>query len=756
MKEEIYKITGMSCASCSSAIERVTRKMDGVVSSDVNLATERMRIVYDEAKTDAARIMQKVEKAGFGICPYEKESARQDGAAGKISQEGAQDKGEDGLGYTKKQMYGAIITTVMLLYVSMGQMLPMPLPVPYWISMHDAPENYALTQLLLTIPVLWFGRKFFTGGFRALIRRSPNMDSLVAIGSGTSFLYSLFLTYQIPYDAMQVHHLYYESAAVVVTFIMIGKYLENRSKKKTKGAIEKLLKLAPDTALLVEDGATRQVPSASLKKGDTVLIRPGDRIPIDGIVTEGESGVDESMLTGESLPVEKKEGSQVIGGSVNHNGVLYIRVNRVGEDTTLSKIVRIVEEAQGKKAPISKTADRVAGFFVPTVIVIASASAILWAALGYDAAFVLRIFTAVLVIACPCALGLATPTAIMVGTGLGASNGILIRSGEALEMAHKADVAILDKTGTITEGKPQVAAIIAKDQNEEELLAAAAAAESLSGHPLAGAIVEEAKKRNVPYQADIVQFENSTGAGIRAVCSDGRSIVTGNARMLCDNKITPGIYEKEAKELSAKGQTPMYVAIDGTVRGIISVADTVKDTSVAAVGQMKKLGMTVCMLTGDSRQTAEYIGAIVHADEVIAQVLPKDKAAVIAKLQEQGRTVLMVGDGINDAPALVQADVGIAVGSGSDIAVEAGDIVLMGSSLQDVCKAVRLSRYTIRNVRQNLFWAFCYNTIGIPLAAGVLYPLNGLLLDPMFAGLAMSLSSVCVVANALSLRRKKI
>lgn len=763
MKEEVYKIEGMSCAACSSAVERVTRKLEGVESSDVNLTTERMRIVYDESKVDSALIMKKVEKAGFGIRLYEREkqNAVQETDSVNVDAQNAERLTSDGkkvgqTGYSRNQLIGAIITTVILLYVSMGQMLPTPLPVPEWIDMHIAPENYALTQLLLTIPVLYFGRKFFIGGFKALWHRNPNMDSLVAIGSGTSFLYSLFLTYQIPFDDAHVHHLYYESAAVVITFIMIGKYLESNSKKKTKGAIEKLMQLAPDTAVLVEGDSTREVPSAALKLGDIVLVRPGARIPVDGIVIKGASGVDESMLTGESLPVEKKEGSQVIGGSVNHNGALYVEVNRTGEDTTLSKIIRIVEEAQGKKAPISKIADKVAGIFVPTVIAISIAAAVIWALLGYDAAFVLRIFTAVLVIACPCALGLATPTAIMVGTGLGAVNGILIRSGEALEITHKANVVVLDKTGTVTEGRPQVVQILSDTLEEDALLAAAAAVESLSEHPLAQAIVEEAKKRQVSYKTEITEFENHSGLGIHAVCKDGRNILAGNLRMMQENKITIGIYNEKADAFSAKGQTPMYVAINGKVEGMISVADTLKDTSAQAIDKMKELGMKVYMLTGDNRRAAEYIGSMVHADEVIAEVLPEDKADMIAKLQAEGRTVIMVGDGINDAPALVQADIGIAIGSGSDIAIESGDIVLMKSNLMDVYRAVKLSRYTIRNIKQNLFWAFCYNTIGIPIAAGVLYPVSGLLLSPMFAGLAMSLSSVCVVTNALSLRRKKL
>lgn len=756
MKEEIYIIEGMSCAACSSAVERVTRKLEGVAQSDVNLTTERMRIVYDDTKVDAVTIMKKVEKAGFGIRPEEVKQSSQSAEETERKPEDRLKQSAGGPGYSKKEMIGAIITTVILLYVSMGQMLPIPLPVPQVIDMHKAPTNYALTQLLLTIPVLYFGRKFFIGGWKALWHRNPNMDSLVAIGSGSSFLYSLFVTYQIPFDESQVHHLYFESAAVVLTFIMIGKYLESNSKKKTKGAIEKLMELAPDTAVLVENGMTREVPAADLKLGDIVLIKPGARIPVDGIVLEGISGVDESMLTGESLPVEKAEGSQVIGGSVNYNGILYVKVNRTGEDTTLSKIIRVVEEAQGKKAPISQIADKVAGIFVPTVIAIAVIAALIWAVLGYDMAFVLRIFTAVLVIACPCALGLATPTAIMVGTGLGASNGILIRSGEALETTHKTEIVVLDKTGTITEGRPQVVEIVTSTMQENTLLSVAAEVESVSDHPLAKAIVTEAKKRGIAYQAEIARFENISGMGIKAVLKDGRNIWVGNRKMLEENRITDDIYCEKVNVFSEKGQTPMYVIVDGSVEGIISVADTVKDSSIEAIDKIKQLGITVYMLTGDNKQAAEHIGTLVHADKVIAEVLPEDKAGIVAGLQAEGHTVMMVGDGINDAPALVQADIGVAIGSGSDIAIESGDIVLMKSDLQDVYKAIQLSRYTIRNIKQNLFWAFCYNTIGIPIAAGLLYPMNGLLLSPMFAGLAMSLSSVCVVSNALRLRRKKL
>lgn len=735
MKEEVYIISGMSCAACSSAVERVTRKIDGVSRSEVNLTTGKMTIVYDEAKVKPKMIKDKVKKAGFGI--------EADG------EEKAEVQTDDGLKRQKQELIGAVILTVMLLYVSMGQMFKYRVPVPDIINMDLSPSNFALTQLLLTIPILYFGRRFFINGFKALFHRNPNMDSLVAIGSGCSFLYSLYLTYLLPYNAHNVHHLYYESAAVVITFIMVGKFLESRNKEKTKGAIKKLMELAPDTALLVENGETREVASETLKIGDIVLVKPGAKIPLDGIVKEGSGGVDESMLTGESLPVEKEIGSEVIGGSINCNGALYVEISRVGADTTLSKIIKFVEDAQGKKAPISKIADKVAGIFVPSVIAIAVIASIIWAITGKDASFVLRIFTSVLVIACPCALGLATPTAIMVGTGLGASNGILIRSGEALEITHNTKVAVLDKTGTVTEGKPAVTEIITFGIEENELLRYVGAVEAASDHPLAKAIVERAG--NITDK--VSDFENISGMGLRATV-DGKEVLVGNRRLMKDIDVTKA--EADVSRLSNNGETPMYAAIDGKIAGIISVADKIKESSAEAIDKLKKAGIKVCLLTGDNRAAAEHIGEIVRADEVIAEVLPQDKAEVVKRFQSEGNTVMMVGDGINDAPALVQADVGAAIGGGSDIAIESADIVLMKSDLNDVYKAVKLSRMTIKNVKENLFWAFCYNTIGIPIAAGLLYPINGMLLSPMFAGLAMSLSSVCVVSNALRLRGKRL
>lgn len=591
------------------------------------------------------------------------------------------------------------------------------------------------------------------------------MDSLVAIGTGSAYLYSLVMTFLIRSDSTAVHHLYYESAAIVVTLVMVGKYMEGRSKNKTKDAIRKLMELAPDTACVLRNGEQTEVPVEQVRQDELILIRPGDKVPLDGIITEGRTTVDESMLTGESIPAEKEAGSEVIGGSVNYQGAVTVRVTRVGSETTLAKIVKMMEDAQGRKAPISKLADTVAGYFVPAVMCIAFIAAVVWTLLGHDAAFVLTIFVSVLVIACPCALGLATPTAIMVGTGLGAGNGILIKSGEALEIAHKADAVVLDKTGTITEGKPAVMQIVSHEETEEQLLRIAASCEQASEHPLGRAIVEEARGRGLGL-LKAEEFQSVTGQGIEAVIGSGTYYI-GN-RKLCESLgISPGPYREAAEEIAAKGQTPMFVIRrmgspeDGGKEeavpvGIISVADPVKETSRDAIARMKELGIQVYMLTGDNRLTAEYIGGKVGVDEVVAEVLPQDKANVVERLQKEGRCVMMVGDGINDAPALVQADVGVAIGSGSDIAIDSGDMVLMKSDLNDVYKAIRLSNATIRNIKQNLFWAFFYNSCGIPLAAGALYAINGTLLNPVFAGLAMSLSSVTVVGNALRLRRLRL
>lgn len=765
MKTEVYCIEGMACAACSAAVERVTRKLDGVERSDVNLTTNRMTITYDENKVTPDMIINKVEKAGFGAKKEETEDeARKKQAAQEMQQQ------EESMHTAKRRLITAICFAVPLLYLSMGHMMPVPLPVPEFLSMETHPLAFAFAQLALTIPVLIAGRKFYLVGFKTLFKGNPNMDSLVAIGTGSAFLYSLIMTIGIPVHPMNAHSLYYESAAVVVTLIMLGKYMESRSKGKTSEAIRKLMELAPDTAILYENGIEREVPSATVRVGQSILIKPGSRIPLDGIVTDGSSSVDESMLTGESIPVEKQAGDTLIGGSMNYNGAMVMQVSRVGSDTILSKIIHMMEDAQGKKAPIAKLADTVAAHFVPTVMAIALVAALLWLIVGgKPLSFVLTIFVAVLVIACPCALGLATPTAIMVGTGVGASHGILIKSGEALEMAHKIDTVVLDKTGTITEGKPQVTDILvyktsdcgpdgcgveAHAKMQQDLLVLAASCEQMSEHPLGQAIVEEAKAKGMALVMP-ESFESKTGEGIEAVLEQD-NIAIGNRKMMQRLGISLKEADEAASTMANEGKTPMFVAVNGVLFGIVSVADTIKESSIHAVDELKNLGIEVYMLTGDNRKTAEYIGKQAHIAHVVAEVLPQDKAAVVEKLQQEGRHVMMVGDGINDAPALVQADVGCAIGSGSDIALDAGDIVLMKSDLQDVYRAIRLSRATIRNIKQNLFWAFFYNSLGIPVAAGVLYLFGGPLLSPMLGGFAMSLSSVCVVGNALRLRFLKL
>ena len=769
MITEQYHIDGMSCAACSSAVERVTRKLNGVESSNVNLTTNRMVITYDETLVTQEMICEKVSRAGFQASLILEEEQNKE----KEEQEWREQ--EEQLHQVKRRVVTAICFALPLLYISMGHMIPVKLPLPSLLDMESNPMNFALAQLILTIPVLICGRKFYLVGIRALLKGNPNMDSLVAIGTGSAFLYSLAMTAGIPSDPMKAHQLYYESAAVVVTLVMLGKFMESRSKGKTSEAIRKLMELAPDTAILYENGMEREIETSQVRAGQHILIKPGSRIPLDGILVKGSSSVDESMLTGESIPVEKQEGDTVIGGSMNYNGAMEVEVTHVGSDTTLSKIIKMIEDAQGKKAPISKLADKVAGYFVPTVMGIALAAALLWWILGgKELSFVLTIFVAVLVIACPCALGLATPTAIMVGTGVGAGHGILIKSGEALEICHKVDAVILDKTGTITEGKPKVTDMVVFDKEavlglwkkegrgeplEEavkgDLLKIAASCEQMSEHPLGQAIVQAAREKQMELSMP-EQFESITGAGIRTRLQE-YWVSVGNRRLLETEQVSlPDRAQEMASQYANMGKTPMYVVIEGRLAGMVCVADTIKETSVEAVEKIKSLGVAVYMVTGDNERTAAYIGSQARVDQVVAEVLPEDKAQVVSRLQKEGKTVMMVGDGINDAPALVQADVGCAIGNGSDIALESGDVVLMKSDLMDVYRAIKLSKETIRNIKQNLFWAFFYNSLGIPVAAGVLYLLGGPLLSPMIGGFAMSLSSVCVVGNALRLRNLKL
>lgn len=736
-----YIITGMSCAACSASVQRVVSRLDGVTECDVNLITGKMNVVYDEAKVKEEDFFRVVTKAGFGI------EALPDSKADNTKKPAQREKSEAPL------IIISGILSLLLLYVSMGQMMFGSNILPKFLNMEAQPQNFALTQVILTLPVLFLGAKFFTSGIPALIRRHPNMDSLVAVGTGASFIYSLVMTYRIPYDSHAIHHLYYESVAVVITLVMLGKFLEDRSKQKTKSAIEKLMRLSPDVATVIRDGRPVEVPTAQVRVGDLMLIKPGSNIPLDGVVQDGFGGVDESMLTGESLPVEKQKGSSVTGGSLNLNGVLYAEVTRTGEDTTLAKIIRFVEDAQSKKAPISKTADRVAGIFVPVVMAIALICAIVWLAAGKDISFALRIFTSILVIACPCALGLATPTAVMVGTGLGASNGILIRNGEALETTHKTQVAVFDKTGTVTLGKPAVTDCVAEDK--KSLLAIATAVESVSDHPLAKAVTEYASKNGIENPSRPEDFENIPGKGLRAVI-DGREILAGNAALMGENGIDIISLEKTGQRLEGEGKSLIYISENGKAKGLLALSDQLKPTAGEAFDELKKMNIRSVLLSGDNRAAAEHIGKLLGADEIYSGVLPEQKAEIIARLREKYGTVMMVGDGVNDAPALTEADVGCAIGSGSDIATQSADIVLMKSDPRDVPRSIRLSRLTIRNIRQNLFWAFCYNTICIPVAAGLLYVFGGPLLSPMIAGLAMSLSSVCVVGNALRLRYKKL
>ena len=787
MAEEIYEIGGMHCAACSSAVERVTKKLPGVERSEVNLPMNRLTIVYDEALCTPEMIIAKVEKAGFTA--KLKEDAGKQAGNGSLGQMTADEEAKAGkqLRREKLSLITSAIFAGVLLVVSMGHMLIQGFPLPDIIAPDTHPVNFALVQLLLTIPVLILGKKFFIGGFRSLLHRNPNMDTLVAVSATASFLYSLVMTFLITDQPHLVHSLYYESAAVVVALVSVGKYMEASNKEKTKEAITRLMALAPENAILVDENGQWEVPLSMIKVGDTVLVKPGARVPLDGVVKSGSGSVNEAMLTGESLPVEKCEGSEVIGGSVSVDGALYIEVTRVGEDTTLAKIIRFVEEAQGRKAPIAKIADKVAGVFVPVVMMIALAAGVFWMVFGPGLgvegdvfSFALKIFTSVLVIACPCALGLATPTAIIVGTGLGASKGILIRSGEALEQTHKVQVVILDKTGTVTEGKPVVTNLIAED--EELLLRTAYLLESLSEHPLATAVCEAARERGIVAPTGALEnlcgdsgkkqiepgsggvgdnhpvngFQNISGRGLAAVDGESLTLLAGNAALLEENGVSIAQYRVAAERLQAQGKTLVYVARGRQALGVIGIADTIKPDAKEAIAELKRIGVRTVLLTGDNRAAAEFIGAEAGVDEVIAEVLPTQKAEVVQDYQSKGNCVMMVGDGINDAPALVQADVGCAIGNGSDIAIDSAKIVLMKSELMDVVRAIRLSRLTIRNIEQNLFWAFCYNVLGIPVAAGVLYPAFGLLLSPMIGGLAMSLSSLFVVTNALRLKTKKL
>ena len=741
MKTEIYLIGGMNCAACSSSIERRTQKLNGVQESSVNLTTEKMTITYDETVLSAEEIIKAVSDLDFTIRPYSEDEIF-------AKKEETKESSVKGFG-----IFVSCILAAHLLYISMGQMLFENLKVPSFISMTENPTGFAHAQMVLALIIMLIGWRKFVSGFKSLFHLAPNMDTLVAVSCVCAFVYSLVMTFNIKNNPAAVHNLYYESCGVVLTFVSLGKYLEERSKKKTTSAIKGLMDLAPLKALKFEKGQTTEIDAADLKVGDVVLVVEGARIPADGVVIDGEAEIDESAFTGESLPVHKELIDSVIGGSLNLSGSLYVEVRKVGKDTTLAGIIKFVEDAQGKKAPIASLADKVAGVFVPVVMGIAVLAAVIWLIAGQSFAFALKVFTCVLVIACPCALGLATPTAIICGTGLGAQHGILIRSGEALETTGKLDVVVLDKTGTVTEGKPKVSNVFPVGITDDELIGYCSAIEQYSDHPLAKAVTSY---KRAPKDIEISEFKYISGRGMSAVLKDGRKLIAGNLPMMEENSVDCTLAADEIKKRSEEGKSNIILALSGKLIGFVSLSDTVRDSSAALIEELKALNVKTVLLTGDNKAAANYIGSLIGVDEVIAEVLPSDKAAVIEKIKAGGKYVMMVGDGVNDAPALVSADVGCAIGSGSDIAIDAADIVLMHNDPLDVARSIKLSKMTIRNIKQNLFWAFFYNCIGIPIAAGILFPINGILLSPMVGGLAMSCSSVFVVSNALRLRTKKL
>lgn len=747
-------IKGMTCASCSARIEKVVSGLDGVRTMQVNLATETGVTVFDPSMISKRRIMETIAGLGFTAEPLAEQNENL-----LVKQ---QRETREKLARMKKELIPAFVFAFTLLVLSMGEMLGLPLPE--FIDPHHAPFNFALAQFLLVLPVMWSGRRFYLNGFPALVRKAPNMDSLIAVGTGAAFIYSTWNLIEIflGLDAMaRVMDLYYESAAVLIALVSLGKYLETRSKAKTSDAISQLMELTPDKATLVKNpGAENEeqidILVSDIEAGDMILVRPGERIPVDGTVKKGHSSVDESMLTGESLPVSKEEGGKVIGGTLNKNGMLRVLAERVGQDTVLARIIKMVREAQGSKAPIANLADRISLYFVPIVMVIATLSGLAWYFIG-DAPFpfALRIFIAVLVIACPCAMGLATPTSIMVGTGRGAQLGVLIKSGEALEMAQGINVLVFDKTGTLTYGKPQLTdfeVLRETGMPEDDILALVAGAESVSEHPLAEAIVQEARARNLALKEPDA-FEAIPGKGIKASLGDN-DILLGNREFIrarIENFDNPEI-DSKAAEFAASGKTSLFLAVNGKMTALLAIADQIKPETPQTISRLKKMGIKIFMLTGDNETTAKAIAFQAGIEDVIAEVLPDFKAEKVAELQSRGMKVGMVGDGINDAPALAKADVGIAMGTGIDVAVESGDIVLMKGDLSGVLTALALSRATMRNIKQNLFWAFAYNVVGIPIAAGLLYIFGGPTLNPMIAGGAMAMSSVSVVTNALRLR----
>ncbi len=742
MNKETLKIGGMTCAACSQRVEKAIAKLDGIKTVSVNLATEKATLEYDPQVIRISAVKDCVIKTGYQVLASDQNAADED----KIRKQKE----------IKTLWTKFVIATVFglpLLYFAMVPMVSWwPFPIPKALNPMIYPLRFALLQICLVTPVIIAGYRFYTVGFKALIQRSPNMDSLVAIGTSSAIIFSIYNTYRIIQgDFAAVEKLYYETAGVIIALILLGKSLEAVSKGKTSEAIKKLMGLAPKTATVISNGKEIELPIEDVEIGDIILVRPGEKIPVDGVVLEGNTSIDEAMLTGESMPVDKKIGDKVFAASINKNGMITFRATKVGSDTALAQIIKLVEDAQGSKAPIAKMADIVSGYFVPVVCVIALIAFLAWFISGETLAFSLTIFISVLVIACPCALGLATPTAIMVGTGKGAENGILIKGGEALETAHKITTIVFDKTGTITEGKPEVTDIItASGINRTNLLRIAASGEKGSEHPLGEAIVRGAKKENLEF-LPVEAFEAIPGHGIE-VTIEKSQILIGNKKLMDQRNISLKELQDKSDQLAREGKTPMYVAMDGGLAGIIAVADVVKESSDKAIKKLQSMGIEVAMITGDNRKTADAIAKQVGIDRVLAEVLPQDKSNEVKKLQAEGKKVCMVGDGINDAPALVQADIGIAIGSGTDVAMESADIVLMRSDLMDVPTAIHLSKSTIRNIKQNLFWAFGYNVAGIPIAAGILHLFGGPLLNPIFAAAAMAFSSVSVVSNALRLK----
>lgn len=774
MKER-FDVTGMTCSACSSHVEKSVGKLTGVENVSVNLLTNSMQVEFDENKLDTAGIIKAVEDAGYG-------AEVKDGHAKSGTKTSGQSDSQENSGLSaveqnvknmKKRLIVSLIFWIPLMYVSMGHMiyqwLNIPMP-PFTMNFLHGNENaitYAFTQFLLLLPILIANHKYFKNGFKTLWHRSPNMDSLIAIGAGAAILYGIFAIYRIGYamghgDMMVVHQyahdLYFESAGTILTLITIGKYLETKSKGKTSEAITKLLNLAPKTVTVVRDGVEQVVDAADVEKGEIFLVKPGESVAVDGIVLEGKSSFDESAITGESIPVPKQEGDTIVSASINKSGLIRAKATKVGEDTTIAQIIRLVEEASSSKAPIAKMADKIAGVFVPAVITIALITGVIWLISGATFEFAMSTAIAVLVISCPCALGLATPVAIMVGTGKGAENGILIKSGDALETAHQIDTVVLDKTGTITQGKPVVTDIICaagKNADKTQLLQIAGSLEKGSEHPLAEAIVNYCVTNNISLEK-VTDFNALFGKGIEGTVS-GTHYFAGNEKMMEEKGISLSTEQKnQIQALAKQGRTPLLFADEKQFLGIVAVADVVKPTSKEAVQKFRDYGIHVIMLTGDNEVTAQAIKEQVGIDEVIAGVLPTQKEEKISALKQAGHKVAMIGDGVNDAPALASADVGIAIGAGTDVAIESADIVLMKNDLLDAVGAVKLSKAVIRNIKENLFWAFFYNSIGIPLAAGVLYPLFQIKLNPMFGAAAMSLSSVCVVSNALRLRWVKL